>query len=544
MARRRPFSELMVPALLAATLLLSATIISRRTPFWYDEIATWVEVTDPSLRHMLRSISDGAESAPPLYHLLAWCWSRLFGTSETALRLFTATGFAAAAATAWLTLRRPFGRFGATVATAAAIGGSELLLDLNRQARFYGLFMFETAAIVYLMARVARRGPSPQLGAALFAAHAALLYTHIFGIVYSAALGAALLCWDLVVARRPRLLTSGAVALAWVAFLPWIPSFQRQMEVAKPSLWIPRAGIHALLVSSQFGIVLLPLCVALLGGLYMLGTRAAPIPHSSSASASSVTVDGEEQVRRALLITGAVLLLVPLGIWLMQFLTSPVFVPRYMIPSALGLAIALAAVAQRAAEGVPREPLWRYRAALATKGALLLTLVGFPLYYAAAFPARERQDRQLAAASTHVPPGTPVVAELIVDFGPLWFYQGRLPGKVYFLDDSASAALPGNAAGGLSAIKSGRTYARNGYFPGVLVPPDTVFRRHTRFLVIDQPHINWFEQRIAPDARFRSCLVGYYQEIPLRLVTRAGDPVCDSLDVNVAAVRTLPAAPR
>jgi hypothetical protein len=49
--------------------------------FWYDEAVT-VGLVRRGFGDMLRHIADG-ESTPPLYYVLAWCWS---GPSPSAAR--------------------------------------------------------------------------------------------------------------------------------------------------------------------------------------------------------------------------------------------------------------------------------------------------------------------------------------------------------------------------------------------------------------------------------------------------------------------------
>jgi 4-amino-4-deoxy-L-arabinose transferase-like glycosyltransferase len=57
--------------------------------FELDESVTAGEVLDPAFRQMLRNIA-GWESAPPLYYVLAWIWTRPLGTGEVGLRSLSA----------------------------------------------------------------------------------------------------------------------------------------------------------------------------------------------------------------------------------------------------------------------------------------------------------------------------------------------------------------------------------------------------------------------------------------------------------------------
>ncbi len=57
--------------------------------FHHDEAVTAGAVLDPSLGATLDQVADG-ERSPPLYYILAWGWSTLFGTGEVGLRSLSA----------------------------------------------------------------------------------------------------------------------------------------------------------------------------------------------------------------------------------------------------------------------------------------------------------------------------------------------------------------------------------------------------------------------------------------------------------------------
>src|SRR3954466_5060010 len=56
--------------------------------FWFDEAVT-VGLVKRSLGDMLSHIPN-SESTPPLYYVLAWLWSKAFGTGEVGLRSLSA----------------------------------------------------------------------------------------------------------------------------------------------------------------------------------------------------------------------------------------------------------------------------------------------------------------------------------------------------------------------------------------------------------------------------------------------------------------------
>ncbi len=57
--------------------------------FWYDEAFTPVHVLHAGLGATLRAVSH-TENTPPLWYVLMWGWSRVWGTGEVALRSLSA----------------------------------------------------------------------------------------------------------------------------------------------------------------------------------------------------------------------------------------------------------------------------------------------------------------------------------------------------------------------------------------------------------------------------------------------------------------------
>ena len=77
LAKWWPLAALVV---LAAALRLSTLDLQS---FWYDEAYVPVHTLHPSLMATLRSV-EHRENTPPLWYVLIWGWSRLFGTGMLA----------------------------------------------------------------------------------------------------------------------------------------------------------------------------------------------------------------------------------------------------------------------------------------------------------------------------------------------------------------------------------------------------------------------------------------------------------------------------
>jgi mannosyltransferase len=207
-ARWWPLAALLV---LAAALRLSTLDLQS---FWYDEAFTPVHTLHPSLAATLRSVVD-RENTPPLWYVLIWGWSRVFGTGEVALRLPSALAGTATVAVAWGIGWELAGRRAAIV-TAALVAVNPLLVWYSQEARAYGLFVF-LAALAMLCFLRADREPTPRRLTAFAASASLALATHYFAVF----LLAPMCLWLLRRRERwratlPAVAAVGAVGLALV----------------------------------------------------------------------------------------------------------------------------------------------------------------------------------------------------------------------------------------------------------------------------------------------------------------------------------------
>ena len=193
--------------------------------FWLDEAAT-VHLVRMDLGGMLDRLSD-SESTPPLYYVLAWLWTRAFGSGEVGIRSLSAligTAFVpvAYAAAAELCSRR----VGIAVAALAAV--SPLSVWYSQEARAYSLLALLTAVALWAFARVLER-PSGRSLAAWAAASALALATHYFAAFMVLPQAA----W--LVARpdyRRRALPAVAVGVAAALALTPLALHQRSLGLA------------------------------------------------------------------------------------------------------------------------------------------------------------------------------------------------------------------------------------------------------------------------------------------------------------------------
>ncbi|HXB63746.1 MAG TPA: glycosyltransferase family 39 protein [Solirubrobacteraceae bacterium] len=209
MARRWwPLAALLI---LAAALRLSTLHLQS---FWYDEAYVPVHTLHPSLTATLRSVVH-RENTPPLWYVLIWAWSRLFGTGEVALRLPSALAGIATVAFAWGIGSELAGRR-AAIATAVLVAFNPLFVWYSQEARAYGLFVALIALAMWCWLR-ADAQPTPRRLTAFAVSGAAALATHYFAVF----LLAPMCLW--LLRRRTRLSVAlpavaaiGAVGLALV----------------------------------------------------------------------------------------------------------------------------------------------------------------------------------------------------------------------------------------------------------------------------------------------------------------------------------------
>ncbi|MGN6255102.1 MAG: glycosyltransferase family 39 protein [Solirubrobacterales bacterium] len=144
----------------------------------YDETVTVARVLHPSLFATFSEIPH-SESTPPLYYLVAWFWSRPFGTGEAWMRSLSALAGTATIIVVYLgALALPLPKRAGLVA-AAMVSVSPVMIWFSQDARAYALVVLLTALSFLFFARARRSGARRDL--AWWAAFSALaLATHYF----------------------------------------------------------------------------------------------------------------------------------------------------------------------------------------------------------------------------------------------------------------------------------------------------------------------------------------------------------------------------
>ncbi|HET8566447.1 MAG TPA: glycosyltransferase family 39 protein [Solirubrobacterales bacterium] len=374
----------------------------------YDEAVTVGRVLHPSLLDTFWAVPR-SESTPPLYYLIAWLWSRPFGTGEVWMRSLSALAGTASILVVYLGARAlPLPRRAGLVA-AAAVAVSPVLIWFSQDARAYSLVFLLTALSFLFFARARRSGSRRDL--AWWAAFSALaLATHYFaGFVVAAE--AAVLLWS-----------PGRRAVA-VSLLPILATGALLLPIALEQ----REHAHAGWIASQPQGLRLERAAAKLVGSdngEEHGRRATdPVPFAlplvlALVSPALLLALGAPQERRAAgpaALVGGIALALPL---LLALLGSDYVDGRNLLPVFVPLLILLGA-----GFGVRRAGRW----GLGLAGAFCLCGLLFTLEIDR-LPRLQREDlRNAAAAVGSLRPGTVVVADRYAASWPLRYYLGARP---------------------------------------------------------------------------------------------------------------------
>lgn len=472
---------ILFPAPGLLSLLVASIVWSLKKPLAGDEFFTRIEIGDPSFTHLLRAAPRLGGGGMPLFYLTAWPWAHLFGLGNLSLRLYSTICIGLAFVLLTAILRRRVAPQTAFLATAFAFFLSLIVMDQSVEARGYGLYLLLAVLAAGAWLRVAEiEKPRPRTLLLLALTQAALVLGHILALLYAGLLFAALLLSDRLQRRfRPRVYL---VFLAgWLALIPWIPAIRASMALGRPHTWIavPTVGDLAIgLSSSLLAGLYFPLFRNLPAGL-IAGWIAAMLLVFTLVLSGAAAFRTASPARRSLLLLACALLLAPVLFFAVSRLASPIYVARYMIPSAIGVAL-LAAVFLDGRALTSRQ---------AAASVFLLLLV--PLL--TAWVARP-QSFDTALVAEHAS-GQPLVCDWLQDFLSM---QVTDPAHAeYPLDWPAALRGPASATGAYLLMQN---YRREGYLPGRILDESAVLAQPS-FLVLDDAQTNWFQLAIANNPR-------------------------------------------
>jgi mannosyltransferase len=257
----------------ATQTLLALTVLAAALRFatldvqsvWLDESATMILV-HRGFSGMLSHLSS-SESAPPLYYVLVWTWTKVFGAGALGFRSFSAVAGTLTVPVMYATGRRVSSRVGLWAAALAAVNPA--MYYYSQEARCYALLIL-LSAIAFLAWQRTLQAPDRRRLALWAGISILALLTHYFAVFLF--LGEAF-----VLARRlgwRRLMApAGAVVLVGLALVPLAVSQhgsgQRSEWIEETSLTSRIAETAKLFLVGVYGP--LEILSALLAGLLSIG---------------------------------------------------------------------------------------------------------------------------------------------------------------------------------------------------------------------------------------------------------------------------------
>jgi len=382
--------------------LLGGWLVARRHSFWYDELYT-AEVAPVPLRRLAEAVVTGEGTIPYLadappsynapYYALAHVWLAVTGlrADEVGLRLLSLV----AAVGAVTVFTRAVGRLaGPAVGVTAGLvlAANPFVVRYSAEARGYALALLVTALAVLGLARWLDASP---WGLALFgAASAAAGLAHWFALLVPLALAAAALALR---GRRAAPVAVAAVGAA-VPALALVGVAVVNGVGGSGAEWIGNAGLLVpWLTLRSWADGYLPLLVLTAAGVGLAIAR----PRRGDP-------------REPLLLVATCWVALPmLAVTALQ-LVRPVFVARYVLPAAVGLAVLVALGLTRLPGRLPALAL---AALLGASAWATVTRIG-------AGPVEDGRGAVAAVAARHRP-GEPVVAAARWDALSLDHYARR-----------------------------------------------------------------------------------------------------------------------
>lgn len=473
------------PLLGAISLLGSCIISSLKRQLWPDEIFTHVEIGDPSLIHLFRTVPHIGGGGMPLFYLTAWTWARVFGNSDLSLRLYSSVGVCAAFLLLIAMMRRRFSARAAFLGVAFGMFSSLMVVDQNAEARAYGLYLLLATAAVAQALRIAETSrPSARDLALLVLSQAGLVLGHVLGLIYAALIVLALAVADGWQRQfRPKVYL--CCMAGWLALIPWVPAILASMAVGQPHGWIP---------VPTFGSLLTGFSCWLFTALYWPAMQNAPAGLAIAflcalacvvgvVWAAVLALQASSSARRPILLIGMALVLAPEAFFVVSRALQPVFLPRYMIPTAIGIAILCVVWAEQSRIGKGISA-WNLSVVI-----LLLPVM------AAAISRPVRID---VAEIDQLAAGRPVVCDWLQDFMVVRRYTAHPALPQYPLDWLAALQGPRTAVTDFHLMQN---YRRQGYWAANLRDASEVLNRKS-FLLLDDADTNWFHTEIGNNPHY------------------------------------------
>lgn len=187
-----------------------------------------------------------SDANAPLYYLLLYGWTRVLGTGDASLRLFSVIWSLACFPLIWSIAKRLGGR-DAAVATCILFAVSPFCVFYSKEGRMYSLFLLCSVSMAWLTLRMWDRGSGARRLALWVVVGVTGLLTHYFFIF----LWLPVIFWlQLYPGKFPRRLSGAGAILTALLVLPWyihIPEMLSQWRVTRGWPYVRPNGYHSII---------------------------------------------------------------------------------------------------------------------------------------------------------------------------------------------------------------------------------------------------------------------------------------------------------
>lgn len=480
----RPLTRWDFAGMLAGFLftLTVAALLQRGRIFWEDEMLGWMLLRDPSWRHMLMAYNAGADGGGFTFYLTGRAWLHLFGPSELAFRLYSATCFGLAFVVSWVAMRRFYGTGLVALALFNTWFFSPPFVEHMAEGRFYGLLVLGVSLAVWLVFVLAERPTSTpaRFYVLMFLVNALLTTSHLLGVVFSAFLLLATVLLDARAKRlRPPLYLAGVVS--WLLLFPERANIHASAAVGKPHFWTIPPGVSGVIAvytgSSKeiaLGLVLL-LCAAVCTVLYRRNQGGHPL----------ATAVAERRPVYAFL--GVLLVLLPLAVYAEGRVGTWLFNDRYLLPLTVATAYLTAELLQLIVSnlhfGSRALPVAAARSLMCAAATVFFATMLFWDFRHVRNFSESPQD-YTAQLTAMLPKGIPVVCEDAFSFTDLTGRQHASGVPFVYLLDWGQSVSPSAPRLEVTQYHLMENWRDVGYFSGSIQPIGQFLRRNSEFLVV------------------------------------------------------------
>lgn len=403
---------------------------------WLDKAFSWNQAT-LSFTNMFASVTRDVH--PPLYQLILWLNTRLFGESAFALRLPSVIFSLLAVALTYRLTAAISSKPAALLAMAFATV-STFQLWYAQEARMYALLAMLALGSMLMLVQLLQN-PSRRNMAGYAVLSLLLLYTHVYGafiLIAQNAFYGLLWSWRQTPDQVPWQRWLRLQVFIGLGFLPWFLILLQQISAVQNNFWLPQPGPLALLKTLLTYQSLPPLLFFFSIAIIALGLWKGPV-HGPVQHAPAM-----RKKNNALLLCW---LLVPLLIpFLISQFMQPIYVTRYTIVAAFPWYILIAI-------GICSLP--RIPAAVWASVVLGAALTNLPAHY-----AERPMETHWRLSTAYVEGSTSPGATLLfhADYGSVPYrYHGDMSGlAVLTIDSGFDPALNGLSIDKLSTALSNR----------------------------------------------------------------------------------------